>query len=158
MARRTGHTVSPAGPMEDRALTSDVQEPHSVGKLLSAQHLEREIEAFIAYYNHRCYHESIDNLTPTGIYFRRGQTILFKRARIKRQTIANRRLQAPRAGCLMSNTDGPEPPFVGDAKCLKNSDDGQKVTTPASPCCRGDHAGIHCKKRSVRARHAKREK
>jgi hypothetical protein len=25
----------------------------------------------------------------------------------------------------MSNTDGPEPPFVGDAKCLKNSDDGQ---------------------------------
>ena len=37
----------------------------------------------------------------------------------------------------MSNTDGPEPPFVGDAKCLKNSDDGQRTTylylDPAGP-------------------------
>jgi putative transposase len=55
--------------------------------------LEREIEAFIAYYNHRRYHESIDNLTPADVYFGRGQTILLKRERIKRQTIANRRLQ-----------------------------------------------------------------
>jgi hypothetical protein len=29
----------------------------------------------------------------------------------------------------MSNTDGPEPPFVGDAKCLKNSDDGHEYNT-----------------------------
>jgi putative transposase len=55
--------------------------------------LEREIETFIAYYNHRRYHESIDNLSPADVYFGRGQTILIKRERIKRQTIANRRLQ-----------------------------------------------------------------
>jgi putative transposase len=55
--------------------------------------LEREIEAFIGGYNYRRYHESIDNLTPAGVYFGRGQTILLERERIKRQTIANRRLQ-----------------------------------------------------------------
>jgi putative transposase len=55
--------------------------------------LDREIKAFIAYYNHRRYHESIANLTPADVYLGRGQTILLERERIKRQTIANRRLQ-----------------------------------------------------------------
>ncbi|MGZ8325553.1 MAG: IS3 family transposase, partial [Rhodoplanes sp.] len=39
------------------------------------------------------YHESIDNLTPADVYFGRGQTILLQRERIKRRTIAQRRLQ-----------------------------------------------------------------
>ena len=54
--------------------------------------LENQIEAFVANYNHRRYHESIDNLTPADVYFGRGQTILLKRERIKRKTIQNRRL------------------------------------------------------------------
>lgn len=54
--------------------------------------LEAEIGAFVADYNHRRYHESIGNLTPADVYFGRGQTILIERERIKRQTIANRRL------------------------------------------------------------------
>ena len=56
-------------------------------------HLEAQIEAFVADYNHCRYHESIDNLTPADVYFGRGPTILAERERIKRQTIANRRLQ-----------------------------------------------------------------
>jgi putative transposase len=55
--------------------------------------LETQIAAFVADYNHRRYHESIDNLTPADVYFGRGPTILAERERIKRQTIANRRLQ-----------------------------------------------------------------
>jgi putative transposase len=55
--------------------------------------LERQVEAFVTYYNHARYHESLDNLTPADVYFRRAQTILAERARIKRMTIANRRLQ-----------------------------------------------------------------
>ena len=51
-----------------------------------------QIDAFVAYYNHRRYHESIDNLTPADVYFGRGQTILLERERIKRKTIQNRRL------------------------------------------------------------------
>ena len=55
--------------------------------------LEAQVEAFVADYNHRRYHESIGNLTPADVYFGRGQTILLQRERIKRQTIAQRRLQ-----------------------------------------------------------------
>ena len=55
--------------------------------------LEAHIEAFVADYNHRRYHESIDNLTPADVYFGRGQTILLHRERIKRQTITQRRLR-----------------------------------------------------------------
>ena len=46
-----------------------------------------------AHYNHARYHESLDNLTPADVYFGRAETILLERERIKRQTIANRRLQ-----------------------------------------------------------------
>ena len=55
--------------------------------------LEAQIDAFVADYNHRRYHESIDNLTPADVYFGRRSTILAERERIKRQTIASRRLQ-----------------------------------------------------------------
>ena len=55
--------------------------------------LEAQIEDFVNYYNHQRYHESINNLTPADVYFGRGSTILAERERIKRQTIANRRLQ-----------------------------------------------------------------
>lgn len=31
--------------------------------------LERQVRAFVEHYNHVRYHESIDNLTPTDVYF-----------------------------------------------------------------------------------------
>jgi len=55
--------------------------------------LEQRIAAFVTHYNHDRYHESLDNLTPADVYFGRGPAILEERNRIKRQTIANRRLQ-----------------------------------------------------------------
>jgi transposase InsO family protein len=55
--------------------------------------LKAQIETFVADYNHRRYHESIDNLTPADVYCGRGRAILAERDRIKRHTIANRRLQ-----------------------------------------------------------------
>ncbi len=54
--------------------------------------IEAQIDAFVGNYNHLRYHESLGNLTPADVYFGRGQTILIERERIKRQTIANRRL------------------------------------------------------------------
>ncbi len=54
--------------------------------------LEAQIAAFVEYYNHRRYHESLNNLTPADVYFGRGQTILLERERIKRETIRQRRL------------------------------------------------------------------
>jgi putative transposase len=54
--------------------------------------LEAEIAEFVEQYNHRRYHESLNNLTPADVYFGRGQTILLERERIKRRTIQQRRL------------------------------------------------------------------
>jgi putative transposase len=54
--------------------------------------LEAQVAAFVEHYNHRRYHESLNNLTPADVYFGRGQAILLERERIKRQTIQQRRL------------------------------------------------------------------
>src|SRR3954451_24162429 len=68
----------------------------SAGLVLSVYYQPGDLEArigdFVAHYNHLQYHESIANLTPADVYFGRGQTILLKRERIKRQTIHTRRL------------------------------------------------------------------
>jgi putative transposase len=55
--------------------------------------LEAQIEVFVDHYNHRRYHESLDNLAPADVYLGRGPAILAKRDRIKQQTIEHRRLQ-----------------------------------------------------------------
>jgi putative transposase len=55
--------------------------------------LEAQVGAFIEHYNHAGYHESLGNLTAADVYCGRGPAILRERERIKRQTIATRRLQ-----------------------------------------------------------------
>jgi transposase InsO family protein len=54
--------------------------------------LQQQIDAFVEHYNHRRYHESLQNLTPADVYFGRGETILKQRERIKQKTIETRRL------------------------------------------------------------------
>ena len=54
--------------------------------------LRHRIDAFVEHYNHRRYHESLQNLTPADVYFGRGQAILKQRERIKQKTIETRRL------------------------------------------------------------------
>ena len=58
--------------------------------------LEKQIEAFVDHYNHQRYHESLKNLTTADVYFGRGQSILASRERIKKRTIAKRRLHYQR--------------------------------------------------------------
>jgi RNA-directed DNA polymerase len=55
--------------------------------------LEQRIATFVADYNYTRAHESLQNLTPADVYYGRGDAILAERQRIKRLTIANRRLQ-----------------------------------------------------------------
>jgi len=55
--------------------------------------LERQIGAFVEYYNTRRYHESLGNLTPADVYFGRGEQILKQREEIKRKTMLTRRLR-----------------------------------------------------------------
>jgi putative transposase len=53
--------------------------------------LEQAVANFVDHYNHRRYHESLDNLTPADVYFGRGQNILDMRKEIKHKTIEQRR-------------------------------------------------------------------
>ena len=55
--------------------------------------IRRRLTAFVEHYNHRRYHESLDNVTPADAYFGRAEAIIKQRERIKRQTIEHRRLQ-----------------------------------------------------------------
>lgn len=53
--------------------------------------LEQAIVAFVDYYNHQRYHESLQNLTPADVYFGREKEVLSRREQIKQQTLAERR-------------------------------------------------------------------
>lgn len=53
--------------------------------------LKAEIEAFVDHYNHRRYHESLDNVTPADVYHGRAAAILDQRERTKRETMKRRR-------------------------------------------------------------------
>jgi transposase InsO family protein len=55
--------------------------------------LERAVADFVDHYNHRRYHESLDNITPADVYFGRAARILERRREIKRRTIEHRRRQ-----------------------------------------------------------------
>ncbi|CAG4912718.1 unnamed protein product [Acidocella sp. C78] len=55
--------------------------------------LEAQIKAFVENYNHRRYHESLNNVTPADAYFGRAPAIIKQHERIKWKTIEHRRLQ-----------------------------------------------------------------
>ncbi len=54
--------------------------------------VEREIGAFIEYYNTRRYHEALGNVTPNDVYFGRKESILRRRALLKEKTLERRRM------------------------------------------------------------------
>ena len=66
--------------------------------------LEARLGAFVEHYNHRRYHESLNNLTPADVYFGRGQTILLEKG--KDQTKGHRApaLATSRRRCLKLST------------------------------------------------------
>lgn len=55
------------------------------------EELKARIEEFVAYYNNRRYHESLQNVTPADVYFGRAEQVLKQRKLIKEKTMKNRR-------------------------------------------------------------------
>jgi transposase InsO family protein len=55
------------------------------------EELKQAISRFVHYYNNQRYHESINNLTPSDVYFGREDELLRKRMKIKNQTMKQRR-------------------------------------------------------------------
>ncbi len=53
--------------------------------------LEAAVREFVAYYNNKRYHESLDNVTPSDVYYGRHQEVLSERSRIKQRTMQRRK-------------------------------------------------------------------
>ncbi len=53
--------------------------------------LEAAITAFVSYYNYRCYHMALDNVTPSDVLKGRRQQILECRKKVQLRTIDRRR-------------------------------------------------------------------
>jgi len=53
--------------------------------------LEAALRDFVAYYNHRRYHESLDNCTPADVYYGRHHEVLSERDKIKQLTMQRRK-------------------------------------------------------------------
>ena len=64
----------------------------------SPDELKDQISLFIDHYNNERYHEAINNLTPADVYCGKGREILTRRARIKKNTM----LQRKRYNCSLS--------------------------------------------------------
>jgi len=57
----------------------------------SPEELERAIEKFVYYYNYERYHESINNLKPSDVYFGKAWKILKQREKTKTETLKLRK-------------------------------------------------------------------
>ena len=66
--------------------------------------LEAQLGVFVEHYNHRRYHESLNNLTPADVYFGRGQTILLERERIQTKDHRAPAFATSRRRCLTLST------------------------------------------------------
>ena len=86
--------------------------------------LERAVADFVQHYNHRRYHESLDNLTPADVYFGRGARIL--------ETATRRSSAEPSSNVADSTStqqhklqpDGPNTLLDQILSCPENPDDG----------------------------------
>ena len=55
------------------------------------EELKAALRDFVAYYNNERYHESLDNVTPSDVYFGRQYEIITERDRIKKRTMRKRK-------------------------------------------------------------------
>jgi putative transposase len=65
----------------------------SLKNYYSPEELEYQIGVFVEYYNNLRYHEALNNVTPSDVYYGRDQKILTRREKIKKKTMQLRRRQ-----------------------------------------------------------------
>jgi hypothetical protein len=55
------------------------------------EELNAALENFVHHYNYHRYHESLDNVTPSDVYYGKREQILKRREKIKQQSLLQRR-------------------------------------------------------------------
>jgi hypothetical protein len=74
--------------------------------------LECQIGAFVDYYNNQLKHESLNIITPAGVYFGRDSTIIREREKIKKLAIQKPPLARSKADCTINHANEPDPPKI----------------------------------------------
>ncbi len=69
--------------------------------------LEAAVRDFVAYYNHRRYHESLDNCTPADVYYGRRHRVLSERDKIKQLTMQRRKKEYRAANARLGQNHEP---------------------------------------------------
>ena len=64
-----------------------------LGHYYSPWEVERAVAHFVEDYNHRRYHEALQNVTPADVFFGRQAAILSRRERIKQRTRQRRKCE-----------------------------------------------------------------
>jgi tryptophan synthase beta subunit len=80
----------------------------NIVKLDNYYHPEQLMDAiqdFVEYYNHQRYHESLQNVTPSDVYYGRQELTLKKRALIKQQSLKRRKQVFLKEKILHSNNE-----------------------------------------------------
>ena len=71
--------------------------------------LERQIRAFVEYYENQRYHESLNNVTPADVYFGRDKAIL-RESEDQRTDNPSTALATSKTSGIINHTNEPEPP------------------------------------------------
>ena len=90
---------APYHPMTQGKIERDHRSMKNVVKLekyCSPWELQRALARFVEDYNHRRYHESLQNVTPADVYHGRRPQILARREQIKQRTLRARRRENQR--------------------------------------------------------------
>ena len=84
------------------------------------EELERQIDAFVNYYNTSRYHESLNNLTPYDVFTGQGSAILQKLNRIKEKTMILRKTVALQKKAGLTQPRGARTPPYSFMLCVRN--------------------------------------
>ena len=108
--------------------------------LLENYFLPGVLEAFVEHYNHKRYHESLNNVTPADTYFSTAPAIIKQHERIKRKTIEYRRLQHRKLAAENQPPDEAHSPLIYAASCAKCSGDVRRYERVSGICGGADLA------------------